>query len=222
MVIAHRGASGHALENTLPAFRIAAEMGCHGIELDVHVTSDGQFVVHHDPALRSGAVIARAPLSEVLGWKLGDGSPVPALSDVLKAIPGQIEVFIEVKSQTASSDTALVELIAADPLPDRLHVHSFDHRIIARLRRAAPSLSLGILSVSMPIDPVRPVIDAGATTLWQEHHLIDHELLERCGAHGIGVIAWTVNDRQRANALAEMGVAGLCGNWPERINKKAP
>ena len=219
LIIGHRGASGHAIENSLAAFRIAATPGhvarCDGVELDVHVTSDRHFVVHHDPVLSTGEQISQVPLSTVRAIRLADGSPVPTLDEAL-AVLGALEVFVEAKGLPADADAALHDKLRQDH-PARRHIHAFDHRIIARLRRIDPEISLGVLSCSYPVDPVAQARQAGAATLWQLAALIDAPLVAACRAAGIALIAWTVNDRDEANRLRSLGVDGLCGNWPERL-----
>ena len=219
VIIGHRGASGHALENSLAAFRIAATPGhparCDGVELDIHVTSDGHFVVHHDPVLSSGEQISSLPLSRVRASVLGDGSPIPTLADAIETLVG-LELFVEVKHLPPSADLPLVKLLGSHR-GARWHLHAFDHRIIARLNGLVPPGSLGVLSASYPVDPVGPVQDAGAGTLWQQADLIDARLVAACHAAGVAVIAWTVNDRDCAATLTGLGVDGLCGNWPERL-----
>jgi len=217
-IIAHRGSSGAELENSLAAFRRAVAEGCNGVELDIHVTRDGALLVHHDPVLPWGAKIGSLTLAEVRENPLADGFPAPTLAEVLGVTTG-LDVYIEAKTVPAEADAALLELIGGDSDPTRLHVHSFDHRIIARLAKRSPTLSLGVLSTSYPVDPVRPVLDAGARTLWQEQELIDESLVARCAKAGIGVIAWTVNEVAEAERLRALGVAGMCGNWPERMRQ---
>ena len=74
VVIAHRGVSGRALENSLAAFALAVAEGCDGIELDVHATVDGELVVHHDPLIEGGERIANLPLTAIRRIPLADGS----------------------------------------------------------------------------------------------------------------------------------------------------
>lgn len=215
-MIAHRGASGHAVENSLEAFRKAAELGADGVELDVHATSEGRFVVFHDHSLPSGRLIRDLPTAEVRAHRLSNGEPIPFLEEVFGAIPG-LAIWIEVKGLEPAWDLALLSLIDAAPAPDRCAVHSFDHRIIARLGRIRPSLPRGALSSSYPTDPLAPLVASGATTLWQEWRLIDRPLVEQVHRSGRRIIAWTVNDRANALRLRDMGVDGLCGNYPERL-----
>lgn len=219
LVIGHRGASGHALENSLRAFELCVSdptLRCDGVELDVHTTADGELVVHHDAEIPGQGPIDAMTMGELRALSLADGSPIPSLADAL-AILEPIEVFIEAKGLPAAGMSSLLAIVAGHRFPARLHVHAFDHRILRRLRDRSATLSLGALSSSYPLDPVGPVLAAGANTLWQEWHLIDQPLVDDCRARGVRVMAWTVNDRAVATRLAAMGVAGVCGNWPERL-----
>lgn len=207
----------------MAAFRLAVSERCDGIELDIHVTADGAIVVHHDPLLANGEPIAALTLGQVRERPLTDGSLIPTLSEVM-ASTGSLDLFIEAKSLPPSADGGLLALLASDPKPARLHIHAFDHRIIARLTKRDPTLSLGVLSSSYPVDPLQQLRDAGARTLWQEAQMIDQALVDSCREAGIGVIAWTVNSVKEAARLTGLGVTGLCGNWPERLRnvKGAP
>lgn len=217
-VIAHRGASTEALENSIVAFRIAAETchaaRCDGVELDVHCAQDGTFVVHHDPLLHTGHEIARISKSMVRASLLRDGSQLPTLDTALEVLAG-VDVYIELKALPAEFEAALLDVAVRSRA--RCHFHAFDHRLVARLAARKTGLSLGVLSRSYPVDPVRQVIDAGAGTLWQEAGFIDRALVERCHAADVAVIAWTVDTPSQARALAAHGVDALCGDAPERL-----
>ena len=218
-MIAHRGASGHAPENSIAAFRIAAGHGpfdrCDGVELDIQATADGEFVVHHDAALPSGEVISEISRSRVRASRLRDGTPVPTLAEALDAIDS-LDAYVEVKHLRPADDANLVTILAGRSR-GHVAVHAFDHRVIARLHQIAPKLSLGVLSRSYPVDPIHQVLSAGALTLWQEAHLVDEALVVSCRSADISLVAWTVNDAADATRLTRLGVDGLCGNWPERL-----
>lgn len=219
-VIAHRGVSSRAIENSMRAFRLAVENPwgrCDAVELDIHNTSDGEFVVHHDSVLRSGRDISTLESREVRAELLADGSRIPTLSEALTALV-PLTVHIEVKRLHPEYDGLLLDCIRRSSQPTHCQLHSFDHRLIARLGSQAPELSTGVLSSSYPLDPIGPVLEAGARVLWQESGLIDRRLVETAQKSGIAIIAWTVNDRDEGKRLAEIGVSGLCGNWPERLS----
>jgi glycerophosphoryl diester phosphodiesterase len=215
LVLAHRGASGYAFENSLEAFRLARAMGADGVELDIHATRDGALVVHHDPGLTGLGIIAEHTAAEVAGVRLPNGEPVPLLHEVFDAV-GDLRVWVEIKTLPAERDAVLLETLARGPHPARYAVHAFDHRIIARLGARAPTLRRGILSASRAVHPVDELRAAGATVLWQEASLTDRELVGEIHAAAGEVIVWTANTDAELARLAALGVDGLCGNFPDR------
>ena len=215
-MIAHRGASGYAFENSPAAFREAVARGVDGVELDVHATADGGIVVHHDPVLTGGNPLDALTMPEATASMLANGEPVPSLATALDLI-GDRDVWVEVKALPPRHDAALLATLDAGPFPSRYAVHSFDHRITARLARQRPDLPLGALLAARVVDPAGVLHLARATTLWQEWTMIDQELVEAVHAAGARLIAWTVNDRVAATRLGLMGVDGLCGNFPDRL-----
>lgn len=215
-MIAHRGASGYAFENSPAAFREAAARGVDGVELDVHATADGGIVVHHDLTLTGGRPLDTLTLAEAVTSPLSNGELVPTLAEALTLI-GDRDVWVEVKGLPAAYDAALLAALDAGPFPARYAVHSFDHRITARLAGLRPGLRLGALLSARVIDPVAVLRAACATTLWQEWTMIDQSLVKAVHAAGARIIAWTVNDPAAAVRLARLGVDALCGNYPDRL-----
>ncbi len=212
-IIAHRGASGQELENTLAAFRLAIEQGADGIELDVHFTADGVPVVHHDPVV-DGQVIAEGAAAELAGHRLANGEVIPTLAEALAVIGDGVKAYIEAKALPSSGDAALLAVIDASPDPEACQVHSFDHRIVRRLKDARNKLATGVLSASYQVNPSTVVRSARAETLWQSADMIDDELVRAVHRDKLRLIAWTVDDPDRLRQLARMGVDGLCTNFP--------
>ena len=215
-ILAHRGASGYSMENSLEAFRDAIRRGADGVELDVHATRDGGLVVHHDPAIPGLGAIAAANSIALRSVRLSNGEPAPTLAEALAAI-GDAETWIEVKALPEQADETLLRTIDAAPAPGRCAVHSFDHRIVARLGQRRPGLRRGVLSSTYPRDPAALMHSAGATALWQDWRSIDAELVDAVHRKEGEVIAWTVNDADAARRLAALGVDALCGNYPDRL-----
>lgn len=219
LVIGHRGASAHAVQNSANAFRIAADQAnaahCDAVEMDIHATSDGALVVHHDAELASGETISAIPIRTVRASRLADGSTLLTLDEALDLLTG-VAVWIEVKSLPPEYDAALLSTITAAGTPP-CYVHAFDHRIIARLHARAPALTCGVLSCCYPMDPVAVVTRAGARVLWQAAELIDEDMVRACHQADIGLVAWTANTSADIERLVALGVDGLCGDWPERI-----
>jgi len=213
-VIAHRGASAYEVENSLAAFRAAFELGADGVELDVHGTKDGTLVVHHDSSVGS-IRIADTRFEELRDHELPNGETIPRLSDALSTLGTKVEVFVEVKDLRPDHDDSLLRVLEAGPAPDRYHVHSFDHRIVRRLKQQHPSLSCGVLSTSYPVDPLAQMTDAGATELWQVKEMIDAQLIDAAHGAGYRVYAWTVDEPHVMVRLIELGVDAICTNRPD-------
>ncbi|HSE67930.1 MAG TPA: glycerophosphodiester phosphodiesterase [Gemmatimonadales bacterium] len=214
--IGHRGASGIAHENSPSAFRLAKQLGADGVELDVHATGDGVLVVHHDYTIAGAGLISGLSSSDIAHHPLPNGEEIPTLAQALDLLDG-LDVWVEVKSLPPRFDGRLLETLDRGPSPQRYAVHSFDHRIVARLGQR-PKLSRGVLLASYLLDPLAVLKSAGADVLWQEAHLIDQDLVQLMHKAGCRIIAWTANTEEEIARLAQLGVDGICGNFPDLIH----
>jgi len=214
LVVAHRGASAVECENSLAAFRLAVQLGADGIELDIHATADGALVVHHDEMI-AGVHIPTSRTQAVRAQRLPNGEPPPLLHEVLAAIDPRLRVYVEVKTLPPRCDAHLLAVLDAGPNPAGYAVHGFDHRVIARLGTARPTLPRGVLSASYPVRPLVPLADVGAVGFWQERSMIDGDLAALLHIAGAQLFAWTVDDAIDMVRLAGLGVDGLCTNRPD-------
>ncbi len=222
-IYAHRGASAEAPENTLSAFRRALEAGADGIELDIHLSRDGvPFVIHDDTLERTtdGSGTVAEATSKVLrtldagSWFAPGfaGEPLPTLEAVLHLLAGRLRVNVELKD--ARAGMAVLDLLRQFPQADVV-VSSFNHGLLALLRRVAPDLPLAVLqdagdwhralarAVSLRACAFHPHVD-----------LVNRPLLAACRRLQLPVFPWTVDDPCRARALTRIGVAGLFTNDP--------
>jgi glycerophosphoryl diester phosphodiesterase len=214
LVIAHRGASAYEFENSVAAFRAAAPRGADAVELDIHATSDGALIVHHDEAI-DGTHITNSLLAGIRALRLPNGEPVPTLEEALDAISPALQVFIEVKSLPPQFDGRLFAVLDKGANKTRCAVHGFDHRIVSRLGLERPALARGVLLSSYPIRPLEVLEDTGATVLWEDQAMIDAALVEAVHGGGYRVFAWTVNTEDDMRRLVELGVDGVCSNFPD-------
>ncbi|WP_117237748.1 glycerophosphodiester phosphodiesterase [Thermus sediminis] len=204
--LGHRGLALGVRENTLEAFRKALELGLDGFELDVHQTRDGVLVVHHDFTLK-GVPIASLVLKELPPY-------VPTLEAVLQAFP-QIWINVELKSlppETDGREEALAHLLARYP-SERLWVSSFDPLALVRLGRLGVR-PLGFLYQKPEALELAPCLGVDWVHPW-EALLTEEEVRRLKGRYR--VLAWTVNDRSRAGALAAWGVDALVTDIPEAL-----
>ncbi len=225
-VWAHRGASAEAPENTLAAFVAAEAAGADGIELDVHLSRDGVPIVIHDATVdrtTSGrGAVDRLSLSELRRLDAGSwfaprfaGEPVPTLEEVLHWAEGRLRLNLEIKDGAAGQ--AILALLPRYPRAQIL-VSSFDHKILAALRRVDPELPLGFLIESVFWRrALRRAVAAGAECLNPRFDLVSRPMLAACRLHGLAVYPWTVDTPQQIAGLMRQGVEGVFTNEPSRV-----
>ncbi len=218
-VMGHRGARHEAPENTLPSIERALAAGVEGVEVDVHLSRDGELVVIHDETVDrttdgQGAVAALS-LAELRLLDAGGGAPLPTLVEVLEAVRGRAELFVEIKA--AGCEEPVVRAIEALGMRGGCLVKAFDHRHVARVKTLAPDLRTGCLIYGRPIDPVAVVRAAGADFLSIGIGLVDADLVRQCHEGGVMVCAWNCNDPATAPRYRDMGIDWLGTDVPSQV-----
>jgi glycerophosphoryl diester phosphodiesterase len=193
-------------ENTLESFQRALELEADGIELDVHATSDGVVVVHHDAWTPDGLEIARVTLADLASGARRRGYEIPTLGDVATLVGERVELFVEIKGDGIEAAV----LASLSNHRGRFAFHSFDHAAIARIARGDPSRTLGLLVQERVANVDALLREHGARDLWPHYRLVDRELVEAVHAAGGRVIVWTVNEARDLARLATLGVDGIC------------
>ena len=246
LVVAHRGASARAPENTMEAFRLGVEDGADAIELDVHLTADGQLAVIHDDTLdrttdRTGRV-AELAMDEVReadagatfarpddsGFPYaGQGLTVPTLPEVLSWLPDEVGLVVEIKARAAAD--AVVEAVGEHPVREgeRLVVISFDEATIERVRELDPGIRTGYLLV--PTQPIEPALtwatEHGHVGVfpWEGDLGIDPlPLMAQARAYGREIGCYVVNDPGRMQHLAACGLWGFVTDVPDVARAALP
>lgn len=230
----HRGVRGHAPENTLAGLRKAAGLGVRWVEFDVKLTADGALILFHDDTLgrtTDGAgPVAQATLADVRAldagrWFSADfaGEAVPTLDQAMAFLAARgIGANIEIKASPgreaetgAAVARALAERWMAGPVAP--FVSSFSAESLIAARGAAPRIPRGLLTRQFPRDWAARLEQLGCASF----HVFDRRLNEaRIGAirtHGYRVLAFTVNDADRAATLLGWGVESIITDYPERI-----
>ena len=246
VIVAHRGASAQAPENTMEAFRLGVEAGADAIELDVHLTADGQLAVIHDDTLdrttdRTGAIRdltmdeirqadagARFSRGDDSGHPFrGRGLRVPTLAEVLEWLPDGVGLVIEIKARAAAE--AVVEALRDHPVraDGRLAVISFDEAAIERVRELDPEIRTGYLLV--PTQPIEPALvwatehgHAGVHPYEADLGMDPLPLLAQAHAYGREVGCYVVNDPDRMKHLAACGVWGFVTDVPDVARDALP
>lgn len=225
-IIAHRGTPRERRENTLAGFADAIAQGADGIELDVHATSDGVVVVHHDFVLPAGmhpATLAGRPIAAITAAQLaearlphgpdGVAAAVPTLAEVMQDVGTRATLYVEVKA--AGIEPSVLDLLRC--AQGAVAVHGFDHRVSRRVSVVPDAPPTGILVYSYLLDPVHALRGAGARDYWCWWEFIDAATVDRVQATGGRVVAWTVNDAGEARRLAALGVDAICTDTPAAL-----
>jgi glycerophosphoryl diester phosphodiesterase len=223
LVLGHRGASAHAVENTMPAFERARADGADGVELDVRLARDGQLVVFHDDDLRRLAGRAER-ISDLDGRQiarveLAGGARIPRLEEVLEALdPLLVNVEIKPPGWRSAREVvrAVLRCVERAAAMDRALVSSFDPAVVALVRRTTP-LTTGLLFHARQRRPLRrawlaPILRPHA--LHPEKVLVDGAAMEGWRRAGYAVNVWTVDDPTEVRRLCRLGVDAIISNDP--------
>ncbi len=233
-VFAHRGARRVAPENTLPAFAAALEMGVDGIELDVHVTSDGELVIIHDfnveKTTDGAGLVSAMTAAQVAALDAGShfdptfaGTRIPTLDQVFDLVGDRCRVNIEIKSAdpyARDASDAVVALIQRRQLHQQVIVSSFNPITLIKLRYLDPLIPLGLLHEGeMPAflrealagPPIQP------QALHPHYLAVDPAYMAWAQQSGVHVNTWTVNDPLEAQHLAALGVHVIMSDVPDQI-----
>ena len=237
MIVAHRGASFDAPENTLAAFRLAFEQGADAIEGDFHLTADGEVVCTHDARTRRcgdlDRVVAESTLAELktvdVGvWKSSRfaGERIPTLTEVLSVVPPGKGIFVELKSGGALV-AAVAEAIAASRLPlPQIRLISFDVETLRSCGDRMPEVKRSWLvnycgSQTLGWSPDAEAIETtigglGVEGLGSEANVeaVTPAIVNRIRVAGVELHVWTIDDVAIADAFMAMGARSITTNRP--------
>jgi glycerophosphoryl diester phosphodiesterase len=210
--IAHRGARAVARENTLDAIDKAAELGADMVEIDVHLSSDGELVVTHDLA-------TRLSVSDIRRLD----PRIPTLAEcVTRARALSMLVNVEIKNlprrYAGIEETVVRTLERLDAAGDVL-VSSFDHEALAIVRRRSDTVATAVLTADRLYEPVAYLDRLDADAYHPAADVPDRDAILAVRASGRGLNVWTENDPQRMRRLIEAGVTGIVTDYPDRLRE---
>jgi glycerophosphoryl diester phosphodiesterase len=230
-VIAHRGASGHAPENTMAAFERAVALGVVFIETDLHLTRDARFVAIHDSTLErttnGRGNIADFTLAELRRLDSGlwydrqyMGQRIPTLEEILEfARKHDVVFYLEVKYEAAwGMHHALVGALQKEQDAARTIVISFDASAIESVRKLDASIMTGLLTEEgSQEDAVRKALEVGARQICPRNTLVTQELVEQAHRADLLLATWTVDDPDEMRRVIASGADGVMTDFPDRL-----
>lgn len=232
-IIGHRGACGHAPENTTASFEKAAELGCKSIEIDVMVTKDNKNVICHDSNVRrctdgEGPVLLKT-LQEIKTLDAGSwfseefkGAQIPTLEEAINSIRDcGMSLNLEIKPtpgwQVPTTEHVATELQGLDTTDVPILISSFDIEALALAGKLMPEIELGYLSDALPHEWERRLKEVGASSLHLDKDFVTQENVKAVKNAGYKYLVYTVNDADRAKQLLDWGVDGIITDFPDRM-----
>jgi glycerophosphoryl diester phosphodiesterase len=228
LVIAHRGASSYAPENTFAAFDLALRMGVSHIELDVHSTRDGHIVVIHDETVDRttnghGPVMSHSLAAltalDAGAWFEGRfaGERIPRLADVLERYKGRAHIHTEIKGHGDHLSERTVDLVRRHGMADQVTITSFQRARLAETRAYAPELPTGWLVGEITDAIVTEARAMGLTQLCPRASTVTAELVHRLHGDGFIVRAWGVSTEELMRQVVTAGADGMTVNFPDKL-----
>ncbi|MDB4711718.1 glycerophosphodiester phosphodiesterase [Verrucomicrobiales bacterium] len=245
LIIAHRGASGAAPENTMEAFNLAWKLGADGIEGDFHLTHDGHIVAIHDAdtgKVSGGKIkllVKKVTLKELQGIDVGSwkdkkysGTRIPTLEQVMDSVPDGKKFFIEIKCGTeimAPLIKVLHQRIKERPeLVNQINFIAFDYQVIKACRKQWPEIEANFLESYKKIkgtwmpeqndifQTLKMSLASGLGTQANEE-VIDSGFVKRLRKDKLSFHCWTINDIETARHFRDLGVDSITTDFPKRI-----
>lgn len=241
LVVAHRGASKLAPENTIPAFLAAWSQGADAIEGDFHLTLDGHIVCIHDvdTARVSGRklVVKETALKDLRKIDVGEwhgdqwkGAKIPTISEVFATVPVGKKIYIEIKCGPEILPVLLEEIKSSGLTLEQIAVISFNMNVIYQLELKAPKIQTYWLTKLKKnklnrLEPssedaikILKIIKADGISSFA-HGDLKQQYIDRVKSQGFEYHVWTIDVVEKAKRFRDMGVNSITTNVPEMIMK---
>ncbi|MBU0482450.1 MAG: glycerophosphodiester phosphodiesterase [Proteobacteria bacterium] len=222
LCIGHRGAMGHAPENTLASIRKALELGARAIEVDVYFV-DGHLIVFHDQHLErttdGTGLITDHPFSYLRHLDAGGGQQIPTLEEVCSATAGRALLNIELKGSGAAAPVAslISDMVRVGWQKNMFLVSAFDHQQLTEVAERDPEIKLGALYSKPPFDFREFMSSPGAYAANLPLTGVDGNIVDEAHFRQLKVFVYTVNTPEDIERMIQFNVDGVFTNYPERV-----
>lgn len=222
MCIGHRGAAGHAPENTLGSIARALKMGVDAIEVDVQACEGALIVLHDnrvDRTTNGSGSVARFSLASLRALDAGNGQSIPLLSEVLECTAGQACLNLELKAEGLEREiAALLDRAESQGWDnDALLVSSFLHPSLRILKQLRPRTLISALVEGVPHDFATAAQTLDALAIGCNQHHLSGQLVTHARQLSKRVLSFTANHTQEIQQLLQLGVDGIFSDFPERV-----
>jgi glycerophosphoryl diester phosphodiesterase len=222
--IGHRGAKGYEPENTLVSFQKALDMQVDGIELDVHLSADGELMVIHDETIdrttNGKGCVNKLSLQELKAFRINGKHEIPTLKEVFDLVNQQCFINIELKNyDTAEKVVSLIEQYVATKKwnYDCFLVSSFDWNALQQVTFLNDQIPIGVLTQTN-LDLAQAFAKfIRAKSIHPHFHLLTKENTAQMQQKGLQVFPWTINEAEDIQKIKAFNVNGIITDFPNRI-----
>ena len=228
--IGHRGASGHAPENTALSVEKGFELGADMIEIDVRVCKTGEVVLLHDSSVKrlfnAKGLISKKNFKDIKELHTKEGHKINTLNEILSLVDRKALINIELKRTKAADPVVKIIKNFVENKKwryDDFLVSSFNKRALKKFHDLCPAVKIGWICY---IDDFKtkiqfmPDFSAKNLPLYSLHpnfKLVDEEFVDEAHKKGLKVFVWTVNEKEDIDKMISCGVDGIISDYPERI-----
>lgn len=231
--VGHRGAKGHAPENTLASFQLAVEMGVEAVETDIHLSRDGEVVCIHDFTVDrttdGHGFVKDLTVAELKALDAGSwfgpgfaGQRIPTLRELLAWAQNRVGVALEIKNGPiyySGIAARAIALLREYDMVEQAILISFDHLVLREAKMIEPRIATGILYVGRLVDPVAAARAAAADSLNPNWAFVTTDMVQAAHAAGLAVSPWCPNDLETLRMLDRMGVDSVGTDYPDLFAK---
>ena len=222
--IAHRGAKGYEPENTLKSFQKALDLKADGIELDVHLSSDGHIIVIHDETIdrttNGKGLVNTFSLSELKAFLIDGEYQIPTLNEVFDLVDKKCLINIELKGLgTASKVVALIEEYIAEKNwnYEDFIVSSFDWDLLQETSNLNSNILIGVLTEEDLAKALAFAEVIKARAINPDYQLLNAENVKQIQEKGLLVLPWTVDEEEDIQKIKSYNVDGIISDFPDKI-----
>jgi glycerophosphoryl diester phosphodiesterase len=227
--VGHRGAKGHAPENTMISFMTGADLGVDAVETDVQLSKDGEVVLIHDHTVDrttnghgfvKDMTLAELKRLDAGGWydPRFSGERIPTLAELLTWAKDRVGVAVEIKNGPIyypGIAEKTIRLVRQHGMERQAILISFDHFVLREAKKIAPEIATGILYVAGLVDAVAAARAALADSLNPHWAYVTPELVRAAHAAGLAISPWNPDDLATLRLLSDVGVDSAGTDYPE-------
>ena len=224
LIIGHRGAKGHAIENTLTSIQKAIELGVDGVEIDIFRCLSGELVVFHDKSVEKltdgRGFIEQLTLDSIKKLNISGLEKIPTLNEVLDLVNGEIILNIELKGLNTSFLTHQLlnsYFNLTNWEPEKIIISSFNWNELRAFYQLNKKVRIAILTKGDPIEAIPIAKELNAFSINPNYVFLTKLNAAKIKNENISIYTWTVNQIKDINRVKRIGVDGIITDYPERI-----